>query len=471
MFIRQLFTAPRLRRCLIPAFALFVLQTAARAQNLPEPRRETLLNGLKLVMQPRPNDNKIILQLRIHSGAAFDLAGKSGTMGLLSDVLFYDPTTRESVEKDLGGKLEVALNHDALDITLAGEGNALEPLIAVIRSAIININPLPENERILALRAARVKLLSEPPTASAVADQMALSRFFGAFPYSRPSAGIAQDLATVDRNDLIFLRERFLNPNNATLVISGNFDPNRAYRVARQLLGNWRKSDVVVPSSFRLPEAPDDRVLVVNQPDATEAQVRLVLRGVARNDRDYFAVNLLTTVAQARWQAALSELPPGFLSVRHDARTLPGFFLLSGKVAPEDAARALQAARATLEKLAAEGPTQAELDRARAAFLGQLHKKAGDPEGLGAFWLDNDTYRLAPFADQLRQLNGLTSQDLKKTSVRLFRAVHTAALASGPADRMRPELEKTAQIEVFGVKPGQSAVAPQPTPKTIFVKP
>ena len=175
------------------------------------------------------------MRLRIHSGAAFDLAGKSGTMGLLSDVLFYDPATRESVEKDFGGKLEVSLNHDTLDITLAGEGDVLEPLVTVIRSAIININPLPENERILALRAARVKLLSEPLSTPALADQMALKRFFGAFPYSRNSAGAASEAATLDRNDLIFLRERFLNPNNATLVVAGKFDANQAYRVVRQL--------------------------------------------------------------------------------------------------------------------------------------------------------------------------------------------------------------------------------------------
>ncbi len=435
--------------------------TLTTAQSLPEARRETLLNGLRVVLWPRPNDGNILLRLRIHSGAAFDLAGKSGTMGLLSDVLFYDPATREAVEKDYGGKLLVTVNHDALDITITGEGDVLLPLVNVIRSAIININPLPENERILALRAARVKLLSAPPTPSSSADEAALKRFFGAFPYARNSAGVAADAATLDRNDLIFLRERFLNPNNATLIIAGNFNPNRAYLITRQLLGNWRKSDAVVPSTFRQPETPDERVLLVNQADASEAQVRLLLRGVARNDKDYLALTLLAAIAQTRWQTALGDLPAGFLNVRQDARTLPGFFLMSGKTPPEDAAKALSAARATLEALAADGPSADELQRARNALITQLNKRLADPESVAEIWLDADTYRLTPFADQLRGLNNLTPSDLKKTAFRLFRAVPAASVALGPLERMRPEIEKTARVEVLGEKP-----LPTPTPTT-----
>ena len=435
------------------AFLLLLITGVSAAQTLPEPRRETLLNGLRVFLWPRNEDGKVLVRLRIHSGAAFDLAGKSGTMGLLSDVLFYDPATRESVEKDFGGKLEVSLNHDALDITLAGEGDVLEPLVTVIRSAIININPLPENERILALRAARVKVLSEPLGSAAIADQLALKRFFGAFPYSRNSAGAAAEAATLDRNDLIFLRERFLNPNNATLIVTGKFDANRAYRVVRQLLGNWRKSDAVVPSTFRQPEAPGERILLVNQADSTEAQVRLILRGVARNDRDYYALTLLSAIAQRRWQTAMKDLPAGYLNVRNDARTLPGFFLMSGKSVPEESANVLAGARAALESLAAEGPTATEFERARSALMSQISTQLSNTEGVAGVWLDVDTYHLAPFDEQMRILHNLTTLDLKKTAIRIFRAVSTASVVLGPVERIRPEVEKTAKVEIYGEKP------------------
>jgi zinc protease len=439
---------------------LFCFCISQAAQTIPPPRRETLLNGLRLVMSPRAGDDKVRVHLRIHSGAAFDLAGKTGTMALLADTLIFDPAAREAIERDQGGRLTISANHDSLNVVLSAEPNSLQALIDLVRSALLN--PVPEAERINALRDARVKSLNAQPGPAALADQLALARLFGAFPYARDSAGVAAELAKVDRNDLVFARERFLNPDNATLIIAGNFDANAAYRIVRQLLGNWRKSDRLVPSTFRQPDTPDDRVLLVHQADAQDAQVRLILRGVARNNADYFALALLADIARQRWAASLA-LPQDYVRVRHEARTLPGFVLMSGKVQPTDAAKTLDAARATLEKLAAEGPVQAELDRARAALVAELNQQINDPDGLATLWQDVETYRLPPLADQLRALNNLTPNDLKRAAFRYFKAVPMASVALGPAEAMRAELEKTAKIETYGEKPAPPKPAATPS--------
>jgi predicted Zn-dependent peptidase len=53
--------------------------------------------------------------------------------------------------------------------------------------------------------------------------------------------------------------ERFLNSNNATLAIVGSVTKARAFRTVRQLLGPWRKSENIVPTTFRQPKPPDAR--------------------------------------------------------------------------------------------------------------------------------------------------------------------------------------------------------------------
>ena len=74
-----------------------VCQTPAQSQLLTPPERFELLNGLRVVLLSRPGDQDVLLKLRIHSGAAFDLAGKGGSMALLGDLLFPDPATRDKV--------------------------------------------------------------------------------------------------------------------------------------------------------------------------------------------------------------------------------------------------------------------------------------------------------------------------------------------------------------------------------------
>src|SRR5262249_34744763 len=93
-----------------------------------EPVHEQLLNGLTVLLWNRPGAPNVLLKLRVRSGAAFDLTGKGGMMALLGDVLFPDPAIGEYVADQLGGKLEVATDYDAINLTISGKADELERL-------------------------------------------------------------------------------------------------------------------------------------------------------------------------------------------------------------------------------------------------------------------------------------------------------------------------------------------------------
>ena len=68
-------------------------------------------------------------------------------------------------------------------------------------------------------------------------------RLFGAYPYGHPPIGTVESVAKIDRPDLMFARERFLNANDATIVVIGGVDKLRVMRALRQLLGPWQRGD------------------------------------------------------------------------------------------------------------------------------------------------------------------------------------------------------------------------------------
>ncbi len=198
----------------------------ARAQQ-PEPRREQLLNGLRVLLLRRPGDAKVWMRLRVHSGAAFDLAGKEGTTALLSDLLFPDPSTRQYVTEELGGNLDVRTNYDMIEITLSGNANEFDRLAELLRNALLQMRLAPDD--VQRARDARLKSLDPSALAAAqIADRAARARLFGPHPYARPVEGTAESVKGIERGDLMFARDRFLNPNNSTLVIVGGFDPSHA---------------------------------------------------------------------------------------------------------------------------------------------------------------------------------------------------------------------------------------------------
>lgn len=442
------------------------LPAPAGAQGAAEPRREQLLNGLRTLIVSRPGDPQLLLKLRVHSGAAFDLAGKEGMAALLGDALF-DAQTRDYVRDDLGGRLEVSVGFDSIDVTLAGRPQDFDRLLELVRNAFTNTQLTPE--AVNALRAARLKTLGETPSAAETADRATAARLFNVHPYGRVRAGTPESVARVERPDLMLARERFLNPNNATLVVVGDVEARRVMRALRQSLGSWRKSDRLIPETFRRPEPPDARALVVNRPDAAGFEARLAVRGLARADHDRPAAQVLAALVRERWLAAFPELKDRAASVRHEAFRDGGLFMLSATLpTAAEASKAIEAGRAVLNTLATTPPTVAELDAARRSYQETLNAAQAGPEGWAASWLDEHSYKSpgVTHAETARSVAALTPVEAQRVAARLFLHTPTAAVAVGDASALSAELARLGGVEVFGEASAVQAPPPPPAPRT-----
>jgi len=430
-------------RLLFLPLALAGIALSGYSQSLPEPSREQLLNRLNVLLVQRSGDPNVFLKLRVHSGAAFDLAGKGGTMALLGDIFFPDPLTREYVAEQLGGRLEVTTDYDAIDITISGKANEFERLVEFLRAALVTTQVSPEN--VTAARDARIKQLNATPrTPAQIADEAVAARLFGRFPYGHPTGGSLETITKVDRADLLLARERFLNPNISTLVVIGGIEKSRAMRALRQLLGQWRMGDSIVPATFRPPDAPDARVLIINQSNTTNAEVRLAVRGLARSDRDYAAARLLTLIARDRWRSATAETSGSF--VRHETHVLPGMFLFGASAPSAATAKVLSAGRDLIASLVNTPPSQTEIERARAEVLADLGRSSSQPESIADAWLDNESYKLASFSDQVNAVRNVSPADVQRISIRLFKSANVASVVVGNSEQLKASLGSNIEL-------------------------
>lgn len=430
--------------CLLAAF-----QPYLRAQGPSEPEKTQLLNGLRVMLLPRPGDQDVLIKLRVHSGAAFDLAGKAGSTALLGDLLFPDPNTREYFTEEMQGRLDVKTDYDSVTVTMHGRAREFERIIEILRTALLATQLTPEN--IAKVREGRIKVVRETSISPAmVADRAIATRLFGDFPYGRPYAGTVESLERVERADLMLARERFLNPNNSTLVVIGGVQPNRARRALRQLLGFWRKSEQVVPATFRQPLPPDSRTLVINVPADHSVELRFAVRGFARRDPDALAATLVAGVARQRWEKALPELSRSPMFVRHDAFTLPGMFVMGTTIDHLLAGKALTSAREIVQSLAGTPGSPAELEEVRAELVSLITKELAKPDGAAEAWLDMDTYGLSAATEQLRVLTNTTPADLQRAATRLFHDGAFASVVVGNAELVKTQIERYGRVEIMG---------------------
>lgn len=447
-----------LAKSIITVCLLTALAASAGAQVSAAPERTRLLNDLQVLLSPRPGGQDVLVKLRIHSGAAFDLAGKGGTMALLGDLLFPDPNTRGYFTDEMQGRLAVATDYDSITITMQGRARDFERIIEILRNALVSTQLTPEN--VLKARDGRIKIIKETSVLpAAVADRAIAARLFGDFPYGRPYSGTVESLERVERADLMLARERFLNPNNSTLVIVGDLQPSRARRALRQLLGTWRKSDLIVPATFKQPSVPDPRPLVVNAPADQSVEIRLAVRGFARSDPDATAATLLASVARQRWEKLLPDLARSPVFVRRDAFALPGMFVMGATVENLLAGKTLATAREVMKSLANIPVSPAELEQARADVT-TANKESANPDGVAEAWLDIDTYKLAPVEDQARSLNAISPEDLRRVAARLVDERGIAAVVVGNSELVKTQLEQMGKVEVMG------EMEPKPEPKS-----
>ncbi len=448
---------------------LVVSAPPARGQNAsPEVRRTQLLNNLNVLYYNQPSSQNVLLKLRIHTGASFDLVGKEGTLVLLGDALFPDDTTREYFTNELGGRLEVETTYDSITLTLEGKASEYERIVESLRNALINTSL--SAEIVVRLRERRIKQAKERgATASGAADRAALRRLFGAYPYGRIAAGTSESLARVERADLMLARERFLNSDNAALVVAGPVDYNRVMRALRQQLGGWRKGDRMFPPTFRQPDAPDARTLLIDfsanntsnySPNNFPVEVRLALRGVARSDRDAAAAKLLALVARERWLNSFGATAGESLKVSHDSYALGGVFMMSATVSDAAAKRAIDAGRAVLKELVAAPLSAAELARAKSNAMANVNPQASTLDSLAVRWLDAETYKSAS-ANETSSIETLTVADVQRVAGKLFRDENLVTIAVGDAQQLRAALPDAVQESKAAATP-QNPPRPRP---------
>jgi zinc protease len=457
---------PKLRNNLLvrigAIFCFLLALQSAVAQSGPTPESQELLNGLKVLFWPKPGSPDVLLKLRVHSGSAFDLAGKSGEMALLGDILFPDPETADFFTEQMGGKLNVAVNYDSITITMVGKADQLNNILDVLRNAILSTQLTPEV--VTRIRDDRLKMVrSISLQAPVVADRTVAARLFGSFPYGRPSSGSPEDLARIGRGDLMLARDRFLNSNNATLVISGGITQTHAMRTLKQLFGPWRKSEQIAPSTFSAAKPPDPRTLIVNLPEG-KVEVRLALRGVARSDKDFHALVLLARVAQARWQEANPDVAGKPTFVRSESYVLPGSIVMGANVTPQVTVATLTSAKKVLEGLITTPGTAAELERARQAVISELTSQTPRSEAEADAWLDRYTYRLTEVQDNVALLQAVSPADLQRVATRLFKDAPIATVVVGDAQQLKAALQGQVPFEVLG-EVTEKAPPPKPPAK------
>ena len=392
-------------------------------------QRATLDNGLRVVMNVDHASPNIAACVVYDVGSRNEVEGRSGFAHLFEHMMFQGS---KGVQKGEHFKL------------ITARGGTLNGTTSTDRTNYFEMLPSSELSLALFLEADRMKSLAV--TKENVENQRAVVQeeyrmrvsnqayaegyiklrslvFDGYFPYSHDPIGSMADLDAAKFEDVAAFHSAYYAPDNAVLVIAGDFDPDEAMRLVRQYFGDAAKrSKAPVYAPPPLPEQKAARTAEV--PDTNARTPGILLGWAIPPDRttEHYALELAALVLGSGESSRLYQK-----LVRGDGRAQavnvwtadqrgPDFFVVRAILSDRGKAPEVERALVSeVERLAAAGPTKEEMQKAQAelaaSFLFGLESNLPRATELGeyeAYWGDArllsrelEAYK-AVTADQIR---------------------------------------------------------------------
>lgn len=262
---------------LATAAPVLVQEVEAQGDELVIPYRMYRLdNGLTLILNPDHSDPLVHVEVTYHVGSAREEPDQTGFAHFFEHMMFQGSKHVGDQEhfrliNEAGGTMNGTTNQDRTNYFQTVPANHLEKVLwleadrmGFLLEAVSQRKFEIQRDTVKNERAQRVD--NQPY--GLVGERMDELLYPREHPYSWPTIGYVEDLDRVDVNDLKAFFLRWYGPNNATLVISGDFNSEQALAWVEQYFGSIPAGPAVAraePAPARLEQdrhqtLPDARI-------------------------------------------------------------------------------------------------------------------------------------------------------------------------------------------------------------------
>ncbi len=237
------------------AFAALLAAGALAAQDRPgvlKIRTQELANGMKVVIVEDHSRPVINLQVWYHVGSKDERAGRTGFAHLFEHMMFrgsknVGPEEHMRYVREAGGMVNAYTHFDHTVYWESIPSNYLERMIWLeadrMESLVINEENF-KKEREVVKEERRLRV--ENPPYGLISDDL-FPQVYRQYPYKHNPIGSMADLNQATPADVQEFFNIYYVPDNATLVLVGDLDPNEGLGWARKHFGRLPRGNKPVP--------------------------------------------------------------------------------------------------------------------------------------------------------------------------------------------------------------------------------
>jgi zinc protease len=428
--------------------------SAQQKFQLPKYTTFKLANGLTVNLMEQKEVPLISVALSVPAASIYDgqLAGLSEltASALVSGSKNY---TKDQIQDKLdfvGANLFAYSRQEYSRIYARFSAKTQDVIFALLRDVVINPTfDEKEFEKLKTRKKASLEVAKQSP--SSVINYYWNAMMYANHVYANPSSGLISTITSISADDAKKFHEKYYRPNGSVIAIVGDFNTAEMKSKITGLFREWKKGigAITNPAAepVKMPEGAN--VLLVNKGDARETTFYIGAKGVAKNNADRVAIEVVNTAFGDRFTSWLNDelrvnsgLTYGARS-RFDANKYAGTFQISSFTATKTTFQTIDKALEVMDRLQ-KGIDDTTLRSARNYVVG-LFPTDFETSGQLATLL-NDMfiygYDAAYINDFEKNVSQVTPAKAKEIIAKYFSKDKLQFLLIGKADEIREGAKK-----------------------------
>ena len=428
------------------------LPSAPRPYHFPHITRETLPNGLRILVAEHRNAPIAALRMLVKSGADHDTAKLAGLASITADLLDEGAGSRDAIRlaEDvglLGAGLGTGSDWDASYISIDVLSRNVVPSVEILADVSFRATLPPDGlERARSERL--MEILQQRDEPSAIAGKRFAGLLYGTGAYGNSIIGNAESVSHIALDDVRRFYAAHYLPNASSIVISGDIDAADAIKLATQAFGDWKKADeparpVVSPNAI-----PESRIYLIDRPQAVQSEIRIGHIGVSRTSEDYFPISVMNSILGGVFNSRINlnlRERHGYTYGARSAfafRRAPGPFVVSAPVRNEVTRESVEEVLNELRRIRTGDIEDRELDDTKSYLMGVFPATVQSASDIASRLLDMELYGLPEdYFDRYREnIAAITKDDIARVARKYIDPDRALIVIVGNANQVREPL-------------------------------
>jgi zinc protease len=381
-----------------------------------------LANGLQILLVPDDSKPTTTVNLTYRVGSRHENYGETGMAHLLEHLIFKGtPTTRNALaefgKRGLRANGTTSFDRTNYFASFAANDDNLRWFLSWHADAMVN-SFIAREDLDTEMTVVRNEMESGENDPGRILLQQTLATMFQWHNYGKSTIGARTDVENVSIERLQAFYRQHYQPDNATLIVAGRFDPAQVLAWTAQYFGPIPKPKRTLQPTYTLEPAQDGERTVTLRRSGGVPMIYVAFHAPPGAGPDFAALTALSWL--------IGDPPAGRLHRRLVERGLaagsfgftwglaePGVMVLGAQLAPgQDVDKARSEMLAGIDPVFTEPVTAEEFERARTQWMNYWEKGFNDPETVGVqlsdavgqgdwrlFFIERDRMRALQLAD------------------------------------------------------------------------